>query len=442
MYKIVNSNKLDKILNVEIKVDGEPWISEVDKAFKNSVKNLSIPGFRKGKIPEKKAKEFVNYGLVYEKAANKILDKVFKEILNEAIVKNDNDVIELNPDVDVKKIDDNAFEFIFKFDLIPPIKLPDYKKIENIKTIDDILDNDIEHQIKLIMKNDAEIVDKEDQVIEMFDLAIIDFKGIVDGKQLDSATANDYELEIGSNSFINGFESSLVGMKKNETKVINLKFPDDYHVYELKGKPVTFEVTIKSVKVIKYPDLNIDYIKTLKNGNYADSKSIDEFKSKIKEDLIKNAKINLKNSNTATIKKFLIDNSILDYIPEKLVKDQYQKIMNTYLSQIKKYNLELKDALAMQNITEEKFKEEITKEAEANVKYSLVLEKISDENNIECTNEDIDNRINEIFLEFNSNDKEKQKDLIMSNLNSQRDLIETMVISDKIVNFLIDINKK
>ena len=441
MYKIVNSNKENNLLNIEVRVDGKPWTDEVNKALKLAIKNVSIPGFRKGKIPENKAKEYVNFSLVYEKAANKILNSIFEKILLEKIITDDNDVIEVNPEVNIQKIDNDFIDFVFKFDLMPPITLPNYKKIENIKESKPISDEDLENHIKFLMKADAESITKEDSFIEMYDLAIIDFKGFVDGKQLDSATANDYELEIGSKSFIEGFESELLGMKKNETKTINLTFPNDYHATDLQGKPVTFEVLIKDIKTVKYPELNIEYVKSLKNKEYSNSNSIDEFKETVKKQLSKNSLNAIKNANISTIKNFLVENSQFGYIPKKLVNDQAKKIMDSYLNQIKQYKMELKDVLAMQNISEEKFLENINKEAETNVKYSLVLEKIAEENNVECAKQDLENKINEIIVDLGTIDEETRKNFV-ERLNLQKDLIETMVISDKIIDFIINENKK
>ncbi|WP_027124067.1 trigger factor [Mycoplasmoides pirum] len=442
MYKIIDSKKENNLLSLHIKIDSKLWIEEIDKATNSAIKNISIPGFRKGKIPKDKAKEYINHAVIFDKAANKVLNLIFEKILEEDVVVNDSNVIDANPEVEIKDINNENIEFKFNFDLMPDIEIADYKKIDNVKKPQEITEADIKHQISLLMKKDAEIVSKSIEVVSDHDIAIIDFKGKVDGKELESATAKNYELEIGSKSFIPGFEDSLIGMKKNETKTLNLKFPNEYHAEDLKGKPVEFEVTIKDIKSINYPELTDDYVQKMSQENLEiKAKTVDELKTNIKKQLEKNSVIANKNQNSSKIREYLIEKSKFSYIPQKLVNDQIRRIKNQYLSQLKQYKMELKDILAMQNMTEEKFDEQIKKEAETNVKYSLLVEKIAIKENIQCNESDYEKKFNELIDEYKISD-ETIKQNTLKQLNDQKDLIETIIIGDKLIDYLIQLNEK
>lgn len=441
-YQIVSSNKVNNKLEVQIKIDEKLWKSEFDKNLNESAKRVSLPGFRKGKVPPEKAKEFVNHAMVLEKTANAVLGKVYDKIIDEKIISEDESVVDISPDVELKNIDKDTAEFVLKFDLIPSIEVPDYKAIPNIKKAEAVTDDDIERQIKSLMKNDAEVITKEDQKIASGNIAIIDFKGIVDGKELPSACANDYELEIGSKTFIPGFEDGLIGLKADEETKLKLKFPDDYHAADIKGKPVVFEVKVKSVKEIKYPELNDEYVKTLKNKVGDKVNTVAELKQYIKETLEKNINQNVKTENLMTIRKYLVDNAKFEYVPEKLVLDHANRIKNQYLQQIERYKLTLKDALAMQNSNEEKFNADIKQEAENNVKYSIMVDKIATTEKIECSDSDIDAKLNDI-LGPGSNESASERAEMIKRLKEQSgDYIESTIIGDKVLEFIIKQNQK
>ncbi len=264
----------------------------------------------------------------------------------------------------------------------------------------------------------------------------------MDGKALDAATAEGYELEIGSKSFIEGFEPALIGMKKNETKTIHLRFPENYHATELRGKPVDFEVTVKDIKTVKYPELTDEYVKTMRQDGLAKkAQTVDELRDSVRAQMQKSAAANTKNANHAAIKAFLVENTSFSHVPQKLVDDQARRIKSQYVSQIKQYKMELKDLLAMQNITEAKFDEQIRREAENNVKYSLASEKIAEREKIECAPEDYQKEVDRMLEESQITDPAAKADAV-KRLEPQRDLIETMIVGDKLMEHLVRLNEK
>lgn len=443
MYQLVNTSKNDKTLDLEVKLDDNIWQTEIEKNIADAAKNVSIPGFRKGKVPFDKAIEYVNHAVIYEKVANRILNKIFNMVSNEEVILNDKDLINVMPDVEIKNISKNTISFIFKFILLPKIELPDYKNIANVKKSKLISEDEVNKQIKLLMKNDAEIITKENQIVDDTDVVIIDFKGKVDNKELESATANDYELEIGSNTFIPGFESALIGMKTNETKTINLTFPEDYHVDEMKNKPVEFEVTIKNVKHIKYPELNDEYVvNNLKQKFEEEIETVQQLHDFLKKKLEKKIIQNNRTENLVVIRKYLVDNTKYDYIPEKMVDEQYKRILDQYNGQLKEYKIEYKQMLEMQNKTEDEFNKEVKQEAENNAKYSIAIKKIANIENIECNDQDLENKLSEILFDFGSNINEETKKLVTERFNEQKNFFKTTILSDKVLDLLISLNQK
>lgn len=447
MYKIIHQEKKEYFLEVKVNVSGKEWTDEVDKQKKHAIKNLSVPGFRKGKIPVNKAENLINVFEVYEKAANSILDLVLKKMFDEKAI-NDEELIGDFPKIEISNVNDKELTFLAKFELIPTLELPDYKHIPGISDPEAINDNQVEEQIKQLLKDEAEVTTKTDGIVADGNIAIIDFKGTVDGKVLDSTTANDYELEIGSNSFIPGFEKGLIGLKKEETKILELKFPKDYHQVDFADKPVSFEVKIKEVKEVKYPELDNNNLKNIteKHLNKKDSeniKTVDQFKSFIKERLQQNAENSSKKNNHDKIRNFLIENTKYSHVPETMVSSQKKRLQYELNKQLEQYQIKLDDFLKIQGLEKKTFDENIHKEAVQNIKYILAIEEISEKEKIEVSSEEIDKEIQKYINEFSKDENgSKNLDDIKNKLSSQPELFETIILNDKVVDFLIKTNKK
>lgn len=447
MYKIIQQEKKDHFFEVKVNVSGKEWTDEVAKQKTNAIKNLSIPGFRKGKIPTNKAEKLINIFEVFEKAANHILDPVLQKIFNEKTI-NDEELIGDSPGIEIVDVNDKELTFLAKFELIPTIDLPNYKQIPEISNPENINDNQVEEQIKKMLKDEAEVIAKSDEIVAEGNIVIIDFKGTVDGKVLDSTTANDYELEIGSNSFIPGFESGLIGLKKDETKILELKFPKDYHQADFADKPVSFEVKIKGIKEVKYPQLDNNNLKDIigKHLNPKDVeniKTIDQFRVFIKERLQENAKNQSKKSNHEKIRNFLIENTKYSHIPEAMVNGQKRRLQYELNKQLEQYQIKIEDFLKIQGLEKKDFEANIHKEAVQNIKYILAIEEISEKEKIEVSSQEIDQEIQKYINEFAKDEKDiKNLDQIKKRLSSQPELFETIILNDKVVDFLIKTNIK
>ena len=233
------SNKNEVI----IKIEGKEWKDALDKAFQERVKKVNVDGFRKGKVPRDIYEKKFGKESLYFPASDFVVEKAYKKALEESKL-----VPVVQPSVDIKSVDDKGIEFVFKIIVKPEVTIKKYKglkvKPEKVK----VTKEEIEHEMGHILERFTETRSKENGKVEKGDIAVIDFEGFKDGKAFDGGKAENYELEIGSNTFIPGFEEKVTGMKLNEEKDIELTFPKDYHAEELKGAKVVFKVKVNDIK--------------------------------------------------------------------------------------------------------------------------------------------------------------------------------------------------
>ena len=242
---------------ITIEIKGEEWENALDKSFKKNVKKAQVDGFRKGSVPKNIYIEKFWIESLYQDAYESVVDDAFKKAQEKTKVK-----AEIQPTVDIKKIDKDGIEFEFTFVGKPEVKLGKYKDLKVKKDKLEVTQEEIDHEIEHLREQFAEIRVKEDGVVEKGDTAVIDFKGTVDGKDLEGGTGENYPLEIGTNTFIPGFEDGVLGMKVGEEKDLHLKFPEDY-VKDLAGKEVVFHVTLHEIKSRILPDIDEDFFKDL-----------------------------------------------------------------------------------------------------------------------------------------------------------------------------------
>ena len=398
----------------------EEWTKALDKAFKKVSKNVEVDGFRKGSVP--KAMFIKKYGIesLYEEAINIVLEDNNSKL-------NDSKVESIvRPVVDVKNIDEKSVTITVKKITKPEIKLGDYKDLGIKKDAVKITEKELKSAIDEIIKESADFV-ISDKKVANGDIAVIDFSGEVDGEILEGGTGFDYELEIGSNTFIPGFEEKLIGLKTGEEKVLELKFPENYHD-GLKGKDVTFNVTIKEVKTLKMPEINEELFKDL---NY-DVKTEEEFKKAVKAEL-------------KTKKEEDADKKFMDEVMEKAIKNMKVEINPEIVEdELDKMVMEIEDSLAMQgaNIemylkmmgaSEEDFRENLSKTAKNRLEVKYLLEAIAKEEKIKATKKEIDEKMEE-FKAYAEQSKEEV------NMDSLRKYVESIVILEKSSKFLKENN--
>lgn len=374
---------------IEIKLDKE-WISALDATFKKKNKETKIDGFRKGAAPKEVYLKHFGIESLYMDAVDASISVAYKKALDENKL-----VPVVEPNVDVTGISDS--NVIFKFTIItkPEVTLGEYKNLKVKKDKVTVSDEEINHEINHLREHLADVVVKENGEITEGDTAVIDFTGFVDGKELEGGKGENFPLEIGSHSFIPGFEEGLVGLKAGEEKTLELKFPENY-IEDLKGKDVTFKVKVNEVKTRVLPDINEDFFKDL---GYEDVKTEDELKIKIKEE-IKHQKehqaddVFVDKCLEAAAKNMKVD------INEEIIDDEVHRMIDQYAQQLQMQGMNIDDYYKMTGTKEEDLHKMMAPEAEKRVKYRYLLEGIADAEALKFTEEEIKARAEEMASQF------------------------------------------
>ena len=380
---------------IEIKLDKE-WQSVLDATFKKKNKETKIDGFRKGAAPKDVYLKHFGIESLYMDAVDACIGVAYKKVLDENKL-----VPVVEPKVDVTGISDS--NVIFKFTIItkPDVTLGEYKNLKVKKEKVCVSDEEIKHEIEHLREHLADVVVKEDGVIAEGDTAVIDFTGIVDGKEFDGGKGENYPLEIGSHSFIPGFEEGLIGLKAGEEKDLNLKFPENY-VEDLKGKDVTFKVKVNEVKMRVLPDINEDFFKDL---GYEDVKSEAELKEKIKEEIKHQKEHQVEDEFIDKCLEAAAKNMKVD-INEEIIEDEVHRMIDEYARQLQMQGMNINDYYNMTGTTEEDLHKMMAPEAEKRVKYRYLIEGIADAEDLKFTEEEIKARAEEMANQFGISQEE------------------------------------
>jgi len=265
-------------LELTVKIEGQEWTEALDKSFNKNVKNVSISGFRKGKCPRDVYEKKYGKESLYIDAAESLLQDAFRKVMEE-----NKDVIPVvQPRVDIKSMDENGVEFLFTIITAPEVKIKKYKGLKVTREEVEVTQEEIDHEISHLLERYTELVTKEDGALEEKDIAVIDFEGFKDGVAFEGGKGENYSLEIGSHTFIPGFEEQLVGMKTGEEKEIEVTFPEDYMSEELKGQKATFKVKLHEIKTKEQRELDKEFFEDLGMEGVDSRETLEE---EIKKDL-------------------------------------------------------------------------------------------------------------------------------------------------------------
>lgn len=375
---------------ITIEIKGEAWEKALDKSFKKNVKKANIDGFRKGNVP--KDIYLKNYGIesLFEDAYLAVVDDAFKEAQEKAKVK-----AEIQPSVDIKKIDKDGITFEFTFIGKPEVKLGQYKDLKVKKEKVAVTKEEVGAKINQLREQFADITVKEGGVVETGDTAVIDFVGEVDGKPLDGGSGENYPLEIGTNTFIPGFEDGVLGMKVDETKDLHLKFPENY-TKELAGKEVVFHVTLKEIKSRILPDIDENFFADLGYDKVTNAEEL----AKEVENTIKEEKENEeKNRFLEEVLKQVSEKMEVD-VPEEIIDDEVHRMIHQWEEQLKSQGLTINQYMEFTGTTHEDMHKQMEPEALRRVKYRYMLEAVSEAEKIEVTDEEVEKDIEEMATNY------------------------------------------
>lgn len=412
--------------NVEftIEIPEKDFEDAVQKSYLKNRGQFNIPGFRKGKVPRKIIE--INYGveMLYEDAINIALPEAYNDAIDE---------LELHPveqpDVDVEEVEEGK-PVIVKINVTvkPEVELGEYKGIEVEKVNYDVTDEIVDEELKTVQEMNARITDAGDRAAKEGDLLNIDFEGFIDEEAFEGGKAEGHELEIGSDQFIPGFEEQLVGKNKDEEVDVVVTFPEEYHQEDLKGKEATFKVKINEIKVKELPELDDEFSKDVSEFD-----TLEEYKTSIREKLEEEYSAKEKTENENNVIDAVVEAAKLD-IPQAMIDSQLETELGEFDYNMRSQGLDLDQYLQITGSTHEDLKEQLTPMSEKRVRGDLVLEAIAAEEKIEVTEEDIDNKLNEMAEAYEEKDKDKfVKDM------KKRDLsfLETAITNQKVIDLLL-----
>lgn len=370
-----NNNRHEVI----IKIGRKDWEEALDKAFVKKVKDIKVSGFRKGKVPRDVYEKKFGKESLYMEAIDYVLPNAYTKALSDSKL-----IPVVQPKVDIKGISDEGIEF--KFDIItkPKVKLGKYKGLKVEKPTVKVTKEEIEHEIDRLRRQYSELVIKEGKV-ESGDIAVIDFEGFKDGVSFEGGKGTNYPLEIGSNTFIESFEEQLVGMAKNESKDIDVTFPDNYPNEDLKGKKVTFKVMVLDIKERKIPELDENFFKDLAMEGINSKEELEkEMKNKISANKeYENENIYLDNLLEAVSKNVEVD------IPNEMIEEEIDRMLVRYREQLSLQGIELEQYYQLTNTKEADLRGHMSEQATKNVMYRLMLEEIAIKEKIDITDEEV-----------------------------------------------------
>ena len=383
--------KLEKnMAKLTIEVPAEEFDAAIKNAYNKNKNKFSIPGFRKGKAPLAMLEKMYGAGIFYEDAANEVIDASYPKAAEES-----KEEIVSTPEIKVTQIEKGkAFIYEATVALKPEVTLGEYKGVEVKKAEAVVTDEDVENELTAARKKNGRLIDVEDGAIEDGDNTIIDFTGYIDDKTFDGGAGTDYPLVIGSHSFIEGFEDQLIGKKKGETCDVNVTFPAEYHADELAGKPAKFVVTIKEVKRNELPELNDEFA-----SEVSDFDTLDDYKADIRKKLQEKKDQDAQVENENNVIEKVVENAQME-LPQPMVDTQAREMVENYARRLQSQGLNINDYMKYTGMTPEKLMEQMRPEAEKRIKTRLVLEKVVEVENVEVSDEKLDEQINEIAASY------------------------------------------
>lgn len=414
-----------------VKVDKEEFCDAVQKSFRKNVSKYNVPGFRRGKIPFKIFKQMFGSEVLYNDAANLIIDKTYRD----AVEENKIEVVDY-PNIDVITCSENEdFEYKAVVYVKPKVKLGLYKGVEVEEVKYKVSEDDINKELENLRERNSRIISKESGIIEENDIAVIDFKGFINGEAFEGGEGKNYDLTIGSKTFIDNFEEQLIGKCKGDEVEVNVKFPDDYNVEDLRGKQSKFEVKINDVKIKELSELNDNFAK-----NFSEFDKLDDLKKDIENKL----RVNNENKEQYELENSVIEkvcNNVEVYIPEPMIESEIDRLVEDFGKKIQYQGISLDKYCQYYGITLDDIRGNFKDRAHKQVLSNLVLEEISRVENIEVSNDEVENKALELSKEY-SQDSEKIESIKTNLLSTYRSSLERDILISKTIKFLVKESKK
>lgn len=375
-----SSNKVDtNVWELEVSVDGDTFKDAVTKAYLKQRKNITIPGFRKGKAPRAFIEKYYGEGVFYEDA----LEAIYPDAVASAIEEAKLEPVDTPYDLEIPEMGNDGVTMKFKVTVKPEVELGEYKGLKATKKSTKVTADEVKAELARMQEQNSTVSDVDDRAVKENDIVVIDFEGFVDGKAFDGGKAEKYELTIGSNQFIPGFEDQIIGHKIGDKFDVNVKFPEDYQA-DLASKDAVFKIKLHGIKVKDVPALDDEFAKDVSEFD-----TLDELKKDIKKQLEKRKNDDAENELHNTLLEE-VAKGIKAEIPEAMIEKTIDDDVNEYSYRLQSQGLKLETYLKYTGMDMKGFREGFKERAETQVRLNLALEKIIEKEKIEVTEEDIE----------------------------------------------------
>ncbi|MCR4693123.1 MAG: trigger factor [Firmicutes bacterium] len=421
----VKSEQVEKnLVKLTFEVSSEEFEKAINKAYSKNVKKYSVPGFRKGKVPKSVIEKYYTEAVFYDDAVNSVLPDAYEAALSESGIEP-----AARPEFDVEEIKKGEpVVFTALVTTKPEVELGEYIGIKVAKIEHNVSEADVEKEIKVAQEKNARLVPADGKKIKKGNIVTIDFLGSVDGVEFEGGKGENYDLEIGSNTFIPGFEDQLIGKKAGDEVDVNVTFPEEYHAPDLAGKDALFKVKIHENKVKELPEINDDFA-----SEVSEFDTLEEYKNSIKERLEKAASDRVKTETENAVVDKVTEGAKVE-IPEAMINDQCERMVQDFAQRLQYQGLDINQYMQYTGSSIEQMKESFKPQAEKQLKTTLVLEAISKKENISITDEEVNDKICEMAKQYNM-EADKLKELMQDkDIENLKEEISMNKVIDMLVN--------
>jgi trigger factor len=421
----VKVEKKDKnIVELQIEVEAEIFEEGLQKSFQKNVHKFNIPGFRKGKVPRNIVERYYGKEVLYEDAINIVCADAYDQAIRE------NDIHPVDrPSIDIKDVGEGKnLLFTASVTVLPEVELGEYKGIEVEKPDVNVTDEEVEEEVKKVAEKNARVMSIDDRGIQKGDLAQIDFEGFIDGEPFEGGKASDYVLEIGSGSFIEGFEDQLIGGKPGDDIDVNVTFPEDYGKEELAGKQALFKVIINDVKVKELPVIDDEFAKDVSEFD-----TLEDYKADLKKKFEDHKEHMAKHKIEEEVIDKVAGNATVE-IPVVMVESQIERLVQNLDARLRYQGLDLEKYITIMGIDQSTLREQLRPEAEKEVKTQLVLEKLCKVENITASEEELEEELKSMAENYKQDVDDFKKHLKDDDI----EYIKTNLEIRKVVKFLVE----
>lgn len=419
--------KMEKIeanvVKLEIRVEAEKFTAALKKAYDKNKSHYNVQGFRKGKVPMAVVKKFYGIEVFYDDAVNFVIDETYPAALAENNIKPVD-----YPKVEIVEVGEGKdLVYTAEVTTYPEVELGTYKGLEVSKPVYEVDEEEVEKQLQSVQEKNARVVAKEEGTVENKNIAVIDFKGFIDGVAFEGGEGTDYSLEIGSGSFIDNFEEQLVGASVGEEREVKVTFPENYGREELNGKEATFNVTVKEIKVKELPELDDEFAKEV-----SEFETLAEYKEDLKKKLQEREDQKAENEFEEALITAVIENTKLE-LPQVMVEKEIDAMVKDLENRLKYQGLTLEQYMEFTGNTNEKMRDFMKENAERKVKADIIIDAIAKAEEVKATEEEVKEKALEIAKMYSAGETEKMAEML---IQTQRPMIENDIVIVKTLNLL------